>query len=155
MQFVKTLFNYHIYVMIPQILSIPLIFLFEGLNYNVIHNQQFLPGLNKYFVEQTVQTMSFSIGFIYYIYIFNTKKDELEAEGYALFSMGDLLHILILIMVRSIVLGVKYGFYSREHLKIYQAISLPYEFTIADRIMFLLNTNDIDIIRKRMEVSMN
>jgi hypothetical protein len=83
------------------------------------------------------------------------RKDQLEMEGAYLFSILDLFHIFILIAVRSINLGVKYGFYSKEHIKIFRSLKLPHDFQMDDMISYVLNTNNIDSIRRRMQIAMN
>ena len=91
----------------------------------------------------------------YFIYVTVNRTEELEAEGATVFKLSDLLHIFTLIGIRCIVLGVKYGFYSREHMIIYRSIKVPYEFQMTDMLRYTLNTHNVDSIKARMCISMD
>lgn len=83
------------------------------------------------------------------------RREELEEEGFNVFKFSDLVHIFTLIGIRCIVLGVKYGFYSKEHMTIYRSIKIPYEFQMADMLRYTLNTHNVDSIKERMCIAMN
>lgn len=89
------------------------------------------------------------------MYIYIMKKDQLEADGAIIFDIRDHYHIFILIAIRSINLGVKYGYYSAEHIKIFRSLKLPHDFQMDDMLSNILNTNNIDNVRRRMQISMN
>jgi hypothetical protein len=63
--------------------------------------------------------------FLVYAYIFF--KDKLEEEGKTMFSWMDLIHLLLQLLIRCMVVAVKYGYYSEEHYTIFKNLLTPKE----------------------------
>jgi hypothetical protein len=89
----------------------------------------------------------------YIIYAHINLKEQVEEKGYRLLSFRDLVHIPVIIICRCIMVAVKYGFYSPEHMIIFKSIPLPKEFDGADKIGETIKTKNTDNIRSRILIA--
>ena len=68
-------------------------YIYEGFNYAVLYNQQFTPDTNMFFMVQTMQSMSFMFGVIYYVWKINGNEEL--AEYCNIIGLWDLVHMFI------------------------------------------------------------
>ena len=59
-------------------------------------------------------------------------KENLEEEEKTLFTLSDLFHSPIQLILRSFIISIKYGFYSLEHTQIYKSIKFTTNLSFID-----------------------
>ena len=128
----------------PLPISLFLIWLFFKGNWFPLYNQRFL--LNSKGAQEISSILATSlIGYFIYIHLY--LKDSLEEQGKQLLSFKDLIHFPIVILCRSCVIGVRYGFNSLEQMKMFKNSKTPAENYTYEFISDAITTNDVELIR--------
>ena len=100
-------FVYHLlFYYVNPIVAVPVIYVMEGFNTNALYNMSFI-GHQRLFYMQLIQSM-FVMGFYYYMYLLVQEGNEI--------NLYNFVHVITILTSRCIIIGVKYGYLSNEHL---------------------------------------
>lgn len=118
-------FFYHLVHMLFWPLGILMIFFAEGYSLHLNYNLLFLGKRLGFFLQTAIGTcVSLSIYFSYMRYL-----ESLDPDSDVEFYVQDQMRIVMTTLCRLVVINVKFGYYSKEHLFLIQRKVLP-DFTI-------------------------
>lgn len=117
--FIRFFFYHMVFYLTPPLVSLPVIYLFEGCNFNMAFNMEFLGSSVLVYVQWAISILISTSHVYIYTFYFNTDEEH-EYE----ILVSDYIHVLLVIVCRSIVVGVKYGFFSVEHMTVSRSCRL-------------------------------
>ena len=105
----------------------------------------FYPRIDvPFFFIQTFQSWLYGAFVAYTAYVYWYLKEDLEQDGKIVFTVLDLVHYPIQIIMRSFIIATKYGYYSQEHFSIFKQIYNTQFLSIVDLLAASILETDAD-----------
>lgn len=142
-----TFFLFHmLFWIFSPIIAIPVIIAINNFRTNLVRSMGFF-GCNPVFIFQSLFTSlsSLSLFFAYRTYLESQEPDS-EVE----FNPYDYIHFILIVLTRNIMIGVKYGFYSDEHVDLLYNQALSNDLIGFDIIINVVNNNLPTSLRQRI-----
>lgn len=118
-KFCMFVFYHMIFFLLSPFIALPIIYAMEG-NVHSLYNMGFL-GLTGMSIFQWVTSLMVLISNLHFIYFYFMIEDELMISNYLI---SDFVHFFLVFACRSMVIGVKYAYYSCEHMAIFRGCTL-------------------------------
>ena len=128
-------------------INIPLILVVTKCKWKSAANQDFLSFCRL--PLQTLLALTINATVVYWLYATLYLSEDLEEEGYKLLDWKEMFQFPQLIMCRSFIIAVKYGYYSAEHMLIFANVIKPKDLLGHDLISTALSSTDANIIEER------
>ena len=115
-----------------------------------------LPRIDvPFFFIQAFQSWLNGAFFAYTAYVYWYLKDDLEQDGKTVFTVLDLIHYPIQVFMRSFIISIKYGYYSKEHFSIFKQIYNTKFLSMVDLLVSSVLEKDVEILKDRMMYAIN
>lgn len=119
-EFLKFFFYHILFFGISPLVAIPLIYIMEGAKVESMYNMQFL-GCSMGVMMQWAVGLIITAGHVFGMRYMMAMRALIESEEeYQYIAPSDWVHLILIIVCRMLVVGVKYGYYSEEHLYLFR-----------------------------------